>query len=481
MNAKGDEMKFLGRKKECGVLEQMYQRNDFQMLILYGRRRVGKTTLLNRFSEGKDPLFFTGIESKDEENLQEFGREVFAHFHEETPGVSFRSWSDLFSFLTSCLRKKSSKKKELIIIDEYPYIAENAEELSSLLQRAIDREWSRMNVMLVLCGSSITFMEEEVLGEKSPLYGRRTGQIDLLPFDYLTSAEFVPGYRPEEKALVYGMTGGIPKYLAMFRDDISVDQNIISLFFSPSGYFYEEPKNLLRQEFRDISLYYAIVNAIASGSCQVSEIAGKSGFDTPKVVQALKKLEAVRIVRKETPILNEKNKKLNQYVLQDGMFRFWFRFVSKGISMIERNYGESYYRAAVQPLLHEFMGPAFEEICREYIMRKGAEGAFGSMITRVGKWRGSDPFRKCPSDIDVVGISDLDKTAVIGECKFRSMSIGKEEYETLHDRGRLIAPWRVTHYFLFSLGGFTAWVREKADEDSGTELVPIEKLYEPRE
>jgi AAA+ ATPase superfamily predicted ATPase len=344
-------MKFLGRKKECGVLEHMYQRNDFQMLILYGRRRVGKTTLLNRFSEGKDPLFFTGIESKDEENLQEFGREVFAHFHEETPGVSFRSWSDLFSFLTSCLRKKSSKKKELIIIDEYPYIAENAEELSSLLQRAIDREWSRMNVMLVLCGSSITFMEEEVLGEKSPLYGRRTGQIDLLPFDYLTSAEFVPGYQPEEKALVYGMTGGIPKYLAMFRDDISVDQNIISLFFSPSGYFYEEPKNLLRQEFRDISLYYAMVNAIASGNCQVSEIAGKSGFDTPKVVQALKKLEAVRIVRKETPILNEKNKKLNQYVLQDGMFRFWFRFVSKGISMIERNYGESYYRAAVQPLL----------------------------------------------------------------------------------------------------------------------------------
>ena len=252
------------------------------MLILYGRRRVGKTTLLNHFSEGKDPLFFTGIESKDEENLQEFGREVFAHFHEETPGVSFRSWSDLFSFLTSCLRKKSSKKKELIIIDEYPYIAENAEELSSLLQRAIDREWSRMNVMLVLCGSSITFMEEEVLGEKSPLYGRRTGQIDLLPFDYLTSAEFVPGYRPEEKALVYGMTGGIPKYLAMFRDDISVDQNIISLFFSPSGYFYEEPKNLLRQEFRDISLYYAIVNAIASGSCQVSEIAGKSGFETKK-------------------------------------------------------------------------------------------------------------------------------------------------------------------------------------------------------
>ena len=128
-------MKFLGRKKECGVLEQMYQRNDFQMLILYGRRRVGKTTLLNHFSEGKDPLFFTGIESKDEENLQEFGREVFAHFHEEIPGVSFRSWSDLFSFLTSCLRKKSSKKKELIIIDEYPYIAENAEELSSLSSR----------------------------------------------------------------------------------------------------------------------------------------------------------------------------------------------------------------------------------------------------------------------------------------------------------------------------------------------------------
>ena len=471
-------MKFLGRKTECESLEQMYRRNDFQMLVLYGRRRVGKTTLLNHFSEGKDALFFTGIESKDEENLQEFGREVFLHFREETPGVTFRSWGEILSFLTSCLQRKSSEKKELIIIDEYPYIAENAEELSSLLQREIDRAWSRMNVMLILCGSSITFMEEEVLGEKSPLYGRRTGQMDLQPFDYRASAEFVPGYRPEEKALVYGLTGGIPKYLAMFRDEIPVDQNIISLFFSPSGYFYEEPKNLLRQEFRDVSLYYAIVNVIASGSSQVREIAEKTGFDTSKVVQALKKLESVRIIRKESPILNEKNKKLNQYLLRDGMFRFWFRFVSRGISLIERNYGESFYRSAVQPLLHEYMGPVFEEICREYIMRKGAEGAFGSMLTRVGKWRGSDPFRKCPSDIDVVGISDLDKTAVIGECKFRSMPIGKEEYETLHDRARLIAPWRVTHYFLFSLGGFTSWVSEKADEDSVTGLIPIEKLYD---
>ena len=468
-------MKFVGREHELQILENMYKKNDFQMLVLYGRRRIGKTALLNHFSAGKNPLFYTGIESKERENLQEFGSAVLTYYAPNLPKVKFESFSDAVAYLTLCLKQRPSEERQLIIIDEYPYIAENAPELSSILQREIDCEWANLNVMLILCGSSITFMEDEVMSEKSPLFGRRTGQLDLQPLDYKTAAMFVPDYTPEDKAIVYGITGGVPKYLSEINPKLTIRENIIAQFFNPAGYFYEEPKNLLRQEFRDVSLYYSILNAVGNGAVQVTEIADKTGFDTARIAQALSKLEAVRIVRKEMPILNEKNKKLTQYFLYDGMFRFWFRFVPKGTAAIERYYGEEYYQSMVEPILHDYMGGIFELICQEYAFRMGMEGAWTTIPTRVGKWRGSDPQKKCPADIDVVAVNDADKTAVIGECKFKNSLFGKEEYETLIDRARLLYPYRVTRHLIFTLSGVTPWVLEHISED--TEIITIENIY----
>ncbi len=471
-------MRFIGRKKELAVLERMYQSSGFEMLIMYGRRRVGKTTLLGEFSKGKHPLFYTGIESKDDENLHELGSTVFSHYDPGNEGVRFRSYADVFGYITSKVKADKTGCKHLIIIDEYPYIAESATEIASVLQREIDHEWKSLNIMLVLCGSSITFMEENVLGEKSPLFGRRTGQMDLHPFDYLTSSYFTPDYSVEEKAMLYGITGGIPKYLASIDPALSLKENILNQFFDASGYFYEEPKNLLRQEFRDVPLYFAILNAIGNGYTKMNEIASKTGFDTPKISQALKKLEAVRIIRRDIPILNEKNKKLSQYLLMDGMFGFWFRFVSKASMAIERGYGQQYYNNTVEPFLHDYMGLVFESICQEYVFRSGITGEYGTTITQVGKWRGNDPVRKCPADIDVVGIDTVSKTAVIGECKFKTSSFGKEEYETLMDRGRLLQPYTIKKYLIFSLSGVTKWVFQQTDPR--VETIPIEKLFADR-
>ena len=468
-------MLFIGRENELQTLEDLYRKDNFQMLVLYGRRRVGKTALLNHFSSDKHPLFYTGIEGKGQDNLSQFSNAIREHFQPQIPQMQFHSFSDVAAYLTACLKAADSTKKQLIILDEFPYMAESAPELSSILQREIDRAWQNLNVMFILCGSSITFMEEEVLGEKSPLFGRRTGQIDLQPFDYRVSSRFIPAYTPEEKAIVYGITGGIPKYLSVIDPNRTLNDNIINLFFNPAGYFYEEPKNLLRQEFRDVSLYYSILNAIGNGAVQVTEIADKTGFDTARVSQALAKLETVRIIRRDTPILNEKNKKLTQYYLRDGMFRFWFRFVSKGTAAIERYYGEQYYCKAVEPLLHDYMGGIFEMMCRDYTFSKGMEGSLGMVPTRIGKWRGSDSLKKCPADIDVVAVDDVNKTAIIGECKFRNIPFGKEEYETLLDRARLIAPYRVVGYILFSLSGVTEWVLRQ--KNTSTEIVPIDDMF----
>ena len=468
---------FIGREKELHKLNSMYASESFQMLVLYGRRRIGKTTLLNEFSKDKNPFYYTGVESKDEENLKGLGRTAFSYFHEGSANVAFSSYSDVFDYITWQIREKGNNKRQLIILDEYPYMASGAKELSSVLQRVIDHDWSQMNVMLILCGSSITFMEEDVLGAKSPLFGRRTAQMDLMPFDYLTSACFAPKYTAENKAVVYGVTGGVAKYLSMFDPQKPVEENLIGLFFDPSGYFYEEPENMLRQEFRDTSLYFAILHAIGNGSTQVNEISDKTGFGSEKVVQALHRLEAVRIIKKDIPILNENNRKLSQYVLRDGMFRFWFRFVPRGVSAIERGFGREYFENAVRPFLHDYMGPVFESICQNYTLVHGITGKYGFMVTRVGKWRGSDPVRKVPTDIDVVGISDIEKKAVIGECKFKNETIGRHEYETLVDRARLVEPFRVEKYLLFSLSGFSKWLQDLAERDPALELVSIEEVF----
>ncbi|MGI6177589.1 MAG: ATP-binding protein [Eubacterium sp.] len=471
-------MKFIGRERELHVLNALYNKDGFQMMVLYGRRRIGKTFLLDKFAEGKDPLFYTGIESKGEENLSEFSRAALIKFTGAGAGAVFASYSDALDFITGQIREKGKEKKQLIILDEFPYMAASSPELPSVLQRVIDRDWDRLNVMLVLCGSSITFMEEEVLGAKSPLFGRRTSQMDLAPFDYSYAARFVQDYTPEEKAIVYGVTGGVAKYLSLFDPNRSLDENLVNQFFDPAGYLYEEPKNLLRQEFRDISLYYTILGVIARGETQLGKISGKAGFDTPKTAQALRKLESVRIVRKDVPILNESKRNLSQYVLSDGMFRFWFRFIAGNENAIERGFGREYFAEAVKPRIHDYMGQAFESICQSYTLSRGIKGDFGFTVTRTGKWRGADPEKKEQTDIDVVGVSSVGKHAVIGECKFTNAPEGKQEYDTLADRARLIAPYKAEKYILFSLSGFTEWIKKKAEEDDKLMPISIGDLYE---
>ena len=249
-------------------------------------------------------------------------------------------------------------------------------------------------------------------------------------------------------------------------------------FFEPSGYFYEEPMNLLRQEFRSPSLYSSLLSAIASGATRIKEMQDKTGFDSAKIVQALDELLKIRILYKDIPLLNEKNKGLQQYRLKNGMFRFYFGYVVKGINAIERGYGKEYFEAMVKPHLHEFMGEVFEEMAQDYLWKEEMLEKYGFPLLQVGKWRENDPIKKILTDIDVVGISSPEKKeALIGECKFKNEPIGKEEVETLLDRARLVNPYQVKGYFLFSLSGFTDWIKEKAEKEPSIHLVSMEELY----
>ena len=471
---------FIGRERELASLEEFYEKDGIGMTVIYGRRRIGKSTLITEFLKNKKNIFYTATKVGKNRNLELFSNQVLELLMPGVENISFNTIESVFDFIN----KNIGDDKVVLAIDELPYWAEKDEALLSVLQKYIDTIWQDKNLKIILCGSALSFMENKVLSEKSPLFGRRDSQINLEVFDYLDAAKFVPGYSNEDKAVCYGITGGVAKYLAMIDPTKNLDENIVRLFFRTDGYLYDETRNLLTQEFTDITTVNNIVEQIASGENTLNVIAGKIGEREQTVLYSLEKLMNVGLVEKKKCITEEKNKKKTQYVLKDYMFKFWYEFIPKATSVIEMGQGKIYYQKAVKPFLHSFMGAVFEEMCRYYTLKQGIMGEYGCFVTSVGSWWGVENFTDKDSniktqsaDIDVVALSETDKKAVIGECKFKNEKIDKGIYETLIRRGKLItAKYKVSKYIFFSLTGYTDWFETMSDED--VLLLTLDSLYD---
>ncbi len=469
---------FVGRKRELSSLEKLYHQQGFGMTVIYGRRRIGKSTLIREFLKDKRAIFYTATKVGKARNLELFCQQVVSLLDPSLTGVSFPSLEAILDLITDRL----GGDKLVLVIDELPYWAQDDGALLSVLQKYIDTRWSEQDMMIILCGSSLSFMENKVLSEKSPLYGRRNTQIRLEAFDYLEAAEFVPDYSSENKAIIYGITGGVAKYLAMIDPRGSADDNIKAQFFNTDGYLYDEPRNLLAQEFTDVALVNNVIEQIASGSNTVNEISQKIGQNSSTVLYALDKLIQVGLITKKKCITEEKNRKKTQYVLKDQMFRFWYAFIPKATSIIEIGQGDLYFDRVVKPQIHNYMGSVFEEMCRYYTLKEGICGAFGNTLTEVGTWwgteillRGSEKVQQS-ADIDVVGISELDKTAVLGECKFKKEKIDKNVYDTLLRRSAVISgKYRIIRFLFFSLSGYTSWFDSIQNND--IVLLTLDDLY----
>lgn len=469
---------FVGRKKELNTLNKAYSSDGFQMIVLYGRRRIGKSTLLREFIKDKKAIFYTCTKI-GKKNVDLFSSEVLRVLDPDLKDIVFASLDAVLSYIT----EKIKNEKQIIIIDELPYWAEKDDSVLSVFQKYIDEFWLNQNIMLVFCGSSLSFMEEKVLSEKSPVFGRRTAQIKLEPFNYIEAGEFTPGYTAEEKAICYGITGGVAKYLSLINPKESLDENIISQFFETDGYLFEETKNLLTQEFNEISTVNNIIEQVADGENTLNAIADKCHEKDATVLYSLERLCNVGLVEKKHCITEENNKKKTMYVLKDTMFKFWYQFVPKGYSIIEMGYGRQYYMQAVKPKLHDYMGYIFEEMCRYYLFQMSMTGKLGVFLTETGSWWGTEVIQKDKkktvqaTDIDVVGLSSLEKSYVAGECKFKNEKIDKSIYETLVSRVHLIhTGYELKKLILFSLSGFTEWFDTLDDEK--LIRVTLEDMYQ---
>lgn len=472
--------KFIGRKEELQKLNNLYSTNGFQMAVIYGRRRIGKSTLITEFIKDKKAIYYMATKVGAERNVELLGQEVLRVLEPKLQNISFHNLETVLSFVG----ENATEEKLVFVIDELPYWAEKDESILSVFQKFADTSWAEKNILFILCGSALSFMENKVLSEKSPLFGRRTAQIKLEAFSYLEAAQFVPDYSNEDKAICYGITGGVAKYLSLIDANKDIHENIIEQFFEKSGYLYDETRNLLVQEFNDISIVNNIIEQIANGETSLNIIAAKVHEKDSTILYSLNKLISVGLVEKRNCIAEEKNKKKTQYVLRDQMFRFWYLYVPSASSAIELGKGRAYYEKVVRPNIHMFMGKVFEEMCLYYTLNAGLDGKLNCFVTETGTWWGTESLQDSvgkwytqSADVDVVGIAAVDKAMVVGECKFKNEKIDKNIYETLVRRSKAIpCKYPVVQYLLFSLSGYTEWVEQKVDRRT-VALFSLDDLF----
>jgi len=415
-------MDFIGREKELRVLSDAHRAKESAFLPVYGRRRVGKSFLLRRFLTGRPGIYYLGKQAPAELQRRELLEEAAQRLDEPLLAqIRTENWRDV---LRAIVRSYHGEEKLVLVLDEFQWMAEASPELPSVLQELWDLEWqSKQRVTLILCGSYIGFMEREVLGEKSPLFGRRTGQILLRPFRYREAALFHPRFSLVDQARTYFVCGGMPYYLQQFESDRSFEQNLVRHVLTESSPLYREPEFLLREELREVSSYAGILSALAAGKNVPSAIADASGLEARKLPYYLQQLQELGFVDRRYPLDGKKpSARQVRYELLDPLLRFWYRFVFPHTSALELRGPEATFRELFRPQLDSYLGHAFERLAREALVEIYRQNEVMSSF-EIGEYWNREV------QIDVVGLRG-DGVVDLGECKWGSIpSLAEVERE----------------------------------------------------
>ena len=469
-------MDFYCREDELRKMNRRYESGTFECVVIYGRRRVGKTALINEFCRNKKTIYFSALKATAAENLSALSKALYQYEH---PDAEVYPEFPSFEAVLNEIGKLGNNERLVFVIDEYPYLSESYSAISSCLQHLIDHIWQKSKIYLILCGSSMSFMQNQVLGYESPLYGRRTAQFKIEPMTYRDTAVFHPDFSAESNAYIYGITGGIPHYINKLNVKKDLDTALLENFFDRSAYLFEEPDNLLKQELREPAVYNAVIRAIAEGASKLNEIAAKVGLESGPCSKYVSVLMELGLVKKETAITETSTKK-TLYMIEDNFFRFWYRFVPENMSSISSGRFDRSYSKVVKAKLHDYMGPIFEKICKEYLMYYAEDLPFE--IANVGQWWGTDVSAKKEIQIDIVGVPVQEPNKkiteyLIGSCKFRNEKTGLDELQLIEHYADVFGKGKSYYYMIFSLGGFTQELMDYAKENP-VRLVSLKDMYQ---
>lgn len=450
-------MKFIDREKELNSLNDCWASKEPQLIVIYGRRRIGKTELIKQFIKDKPHIYFLSQQISEQENLKMLGKLVGEHFDDLIlMDKGFDSWAMFFEYL-----RKHAWERLILAIDEFPYLAESNKGISSIFQAGWDEYLKKLPVFLILCGSSIAMMEREVLISKAPLYGRRTAQIMLKPFGFYEASEFFPELIFEEKLKYYSVMGGNPSYLNRIDPKISFEKNIASSILSPASPLYSEVEFLLREELREPRKYLAILKAIALNKTRISEIVNETGFEKTILHKYLFVLEDLHLIHKEYPV-TEKNplkSKKGLYRLEDQFFKFWFRYVLPNRSKIEEGKPELVLES-INLDINTLVAENYEVVARQ-IIRKVEDKIFS--FDKVGRWWDRN------EEIDLIAMNEKENKILFSEVKWSNKPVGVNILEDLKRKAKLV-DWgrgkRKEYYCLFSKSGFTEAMKKLAREEN---------------
>lgn len=457
---------FIGREAELKFLQDKYEEEKGQLIVLYGRRRVGKTETLREFCKGKKHIFFSCTQTTDRMQLLKFSGQLMK---EDIPAkryvTEFADWERAFRAI---LDLPYGDKKKLVIIDEFPYMCRGNKSIPSILQNLWDSEFKNSNVMIILCGSAMSFIEKELLAEKNPLYGRATGIYKMKEMGFYDAARFFPDYSPGDKVLAYAILGGIPHYLIQWNPSFSVAKNIKRNILTKGSVLYSEVDFLLHQELRETSIYNSIIEAVALGNTKLNDISQKSLIeDTSKTSVYLKNLIELGIVEREFSVDAKSGEKANAnrgiYRLTDHFFHFWYAFGFANFSQLEDGDVDGVYEYAIEPVLHEFASSCFEEICKEFIREKQKKNELPFRFVKMGRWFGKTTVRDeksekglriAETEIDLLAIDREAREYLVGECKFKKSPFRYSEYLDTIVKLTPLKEKAKFHYALFSESGF---------------------------
>src|SRR4030043_1400329 len=422
---------FVNRESEIQSLVDLVTSDKAELVIVYGRRRIGKTELLRKaFAKGR-AIYFVADLGADQDQRRRFSEAV----HLSYPNPLLQAdippgWDSLLRYIMTL----AEKNRIVLVLDEFPYLCSSDPALPSVLQRIWDEKGKDSKLYLILCGSLISFMEREVLGHKSPLYGRRTGQLLVHPLLLRTLKEFFPGHPPEERTTAYAILGGVPAYLIQFSDKLSIRQNIERQILKPTAFLHDEVRFILMEELRDPKHYLSILQSIAFGNTRMNDIVQRTGMERGPVSKYLSVLQDLRLIERETPVTEkhpEKNRK-GIYRLSDSFFRFWFRFVLPYKSRLVGGGEQKVMEEEILPHLDNFIGQVFDRICVEILRHLVDEKKIKLSYERAGRWWNGN------EEIDLVAGAG-EKPVFSAGGKLSKRPVGIDILKELRRKGSLIS------------------------------------------
>ena len=452
-------VKFVDREAEIKTLQSEYQRGGSALVILYGRRRVGKTTLITEFIKDKKALFFLASEESENQNRMAFKDKAAEFINSDLlKDADVKSWDVIFK----AVMDTHFESKPVIVIDEFQYIGRSNPAFPSIFQRIWEENLKQKQVLVILCGSLISMMESQTLAYHSPLYGRRTAQIRLkqIPFRYY--GEFFHHKNRRQLIEMYAITGGVPKYIELFEESSDIYTAIEDNVLNRSGYLYDEPNFLLQQEVSEIGSYFSIIKAIAAGNSRLSAIASVLEVKPTGLTKYLKTLMDLDILEREVPVTEENPEKSKKglYKIKDNYIRFWFAFVYPNRSFIESGNSGIVMDKIRKSLISGHTAYVYEDVCRERMWELNAEDCWPFHFSKIGRWWDAH------DEIDLAAVDPDGRNLILGECKFWQEPVGGSVLRGLEDKAVRVE-WkkndRHVWYVLFSVSGFTQELRQLAE------------------